>query len=430
MTKPLQPRHRPALALRLALLGAGSLALHGAPALAAGQEPTVESLQKEVEARDAVIRDLLRRVEKLEKQATSQLQPPAPAGKGRKTASASASPAVPVVPLPQPPPTMTAQAASPPDSPSAPSPAPDGAAQSAPAQAASQGPGQFEVDKEAAERALERALVQTGALLLPPGVAEAVPSLAYIRRETVRADQIVLTTTGQLLASQDTIKSDEVDAGTLLRVGLPWEMQAEINLPPAVYKKTSTSTQAAGAALSEQTTDATGFGDPTFTLIKGLTHEGEWRPSTFASIGWSADLGQTEHGIPLGNGFNELSATLTAAKRQDPLVFIAGLGYTRIFEKDDVKPGDQYSASGQILFAVSPETSLQFGPKLTFANDTMFRGTRLPGTHQLAGAFSAGMLSILAPGLVLNLTADIGFTHDAPAFDLKLQLPFRFDLGV
>jgi hypothetical protein len=49
--------------------------------------------------------------------------------------------------------------------------------------AAQAAPGQFEVDEEAAERALERTLVVTGALLLPFGKAEIQPRFAYIRSE-------------------------------------------------------------------------------------------------------------------------------------------------------------------------------------------------------------------------------------------------------
>ncbi|EAR21780.1 hypothetical protein [Nitrococcus mobilis] len=43
--------------------------------------------------------------------------------------------------------------------------------------------GQFQVDEEAAERALERTLVVQGALLLPFGLAEIQPSFSYTRSE-------------------------------------------------------------------------------------------------------------------------------------------------------------------------------------------------------------------------------------------------------
>ena len=49
--------------------------------------------------------------------------------------------------------------------------------------AAPAAPGQFEVDEEAAERALERTLVVTGALLLPFGQADIQPSFTYIRSQ-------------------------------------------------------------------------------------------------------------------------------------------------------------------------------------------------------------------------------------------------------
>jgi predicted double-glycine peptidase len=54
--------------------------------------------------------------------------------------------------------------------------------QAAPARRA-RPPASFVVDEEAAERALEQALVQTGALLLEPGTAELRPSLGYVRIE-------------------------------------------------------------------------------------------------------------------------------------------------------------------------------------------------------------------------------------------------------
>ncbi|HKJ88657.1 MAG TPA: hypothetical protein VKA48_09140, partial [Gammaproteobacteria bacterium] len=44
-------------------------------------------------------------------------------------------------------------------------------------------PGRVVVNKEAAERALERTLTQTGALLVPPGQFEIEPGFSYTRRE-------------------------------------------------------------------------------------------------------------------------------------------------------------------------------------------------------------------------------------------------------
>src|SRR5579883_1920731 len=430
MMSPLRLRPAPAVTALLALMIAAAATPIVANAQSAESGPTIQQLQKEVEARDAIIRDLLRRVEKLE----SELDPRDAAAGGKaatRRKNVAAAKAMqddpPAPPIPTPPPAAATTA------PAAPSRqqtqlAQQGANPPPAAQGAAQAPGQFAVSEEAAERALERALVQTGALLLPPGVAEAVPGITYIRREATQANQLVLTSNGQLLL-QNLLRNDEVDGSLLLRAGLPWYSQIEVTLPPVVYKNNSTATQVVGSALSEQTVTARGFGDPTFTFIKGLTHEGEWMPSLFGSVAWSADLGQTQNGIPLGNGFNELSASLTAAKRQDPLVFIGGLGYTTSFQKNGVQPGDQYTTTAGVLFAVSPETSLQFAPKLTFVNEEKFQGARVPGSNQLVGVFSVGLLSILAPGFVLNLTTDIGFTHDAPAFDLKLQFPIRFDLG-
>ncbi len=167
----------------------------------ASEKATIEKLKNAVEQRDTVIRDLLRRVDKLERserdrRVANGKSPNSPAARG------ASKPAI--LPLdksdelesvvggaiaPGDIPARSNQPAiaqaSPPSTP--PRNAPP-AASSPPA-----GPGQFEVSPEAAERALERALVQTGASLLPPWTVEVVPSLTYQYREVSRPGTIALS---------------------------------------------------------------------------------------------------------------------------------------------------------------------------------------------------------------------------------------------
>ena len=98
--------------------------------------PSTEWLQKRIDERDAAIRDLLRRVSELEEQ--KRKAPP------KKVAK-------------------TVQPLKPQQKPQQPN-------SDAPAQTAAPAkPGKFDVDEAAAEHALERALIQSGALLLPAG---------------------------------------------------------------------------------------------------------------------------------------------------------------------------------------------------------------------------------------------------------------------
>jgi hypothetical protein len=123
------------------------------------------------------------------------------------------------------------------------------------------------------------------------------------------------------------------------------------------------------------------------------------------------------------------SRASTASKRQDPLVFTAGLGYTTAFEKNGIQPGDQYTITGGAFLAVSPETSLLFSPMVTFAGETTFNGVSIPGSDQVAAALEVGLVTVLAPRLLLDLRFDIGLTRDAPKFGVKAAFPFQFALA-
>lgn len=399
------------LSVRCAVLALATLAVlwftEGtvSAASAGNTPPTIEELQKRLDERDAVIRDLLHRVEMLEKGRPAGTRS-ASAPTTPRTDSAANAPA--------------AAAIEPSDRPASSGRVPEQTAQ-APAPAPS-APGEFEIDKDAAERALERALVQSGALLLSAGTVEIAPSVSFVRRESATPGQLVFPTTVGVLVANNKVRQNQLETALLFRAGLPWDAQAEIGLPYD-YKSTSTATMVGTAGLSEQTTKAWGFGDPTLSVLKQLSKEGEWLPSLLAGLTWDSDFGQTKHGIALGTGFNELKASLTATKRQDPLVFTTSLGYQTAFSKHGIQPGDQYLASAGIFFAVSPETSLLFSPQLAFANDTKFNGARVPGSDQLSAVLELGLITVLAPRFLLDFRFDVGLTNDAPKFGLKLLFP-------
>jgi hypothetical protein len=203
-------------------------------------------------------------------------------------------------------------------------------------------------------------------------------------------------------------------------------MQAEIGLPYD-YKHFSTASRVLGSNLSERTISANGYGDPIFTLTKQVFSEGEWRPGVFLNGTWDSDFGQTKNGISLGSGFNEFRVGTTAVKRQDPLVFTAGFTYQTALENNGVTPGDQYIPSVGMLFAVSPETSLRFAQQIGFIQPIKVGGIAVQGSDQTQGIFTVGLLSILARGVVLDFSASIGETPDAPDLSFRLAFPIRLN---
>ena len=267
-------------------------------------EPSVKELQKEIRKRDALIDSLARRVEKLERQVSKQTasRSGSPAGIAPAVATSSAlapSPATAVSFAPE----QTTQATTPSTTAT---PAPPIAP--APPTAAAPAPGQFEVNPEAAERALERTLIATGNLVVPTGFAEIEPLISYVRREF---PNLVLFN----------VNRNEITPILDARVGLPWESQIEVALPWNFDEQQTIDTVVSPA---QQTSDRWGnsVGDLSLGIAKTLIHESGWIPSVLGRVSWEVPTGPMRaNGVPLNGGDNRLSFLLTALKRQDPLVF-------------------------------------------------------------------------------------------------------------
>jgi hypothetical protein len=309
-------------------------------------------------------------------------------------------------------------AAAPPARPSAP--AAQVAAKPAAAPApASAGPGQFEVDEDAVDRALERTLVDVGALLLPPGKVELAPAFSYVRRES-RAPFVV---------AQTEVRRNELTASLPLRVGLPLDAQLELSVPYRIVDQSQVLT--VGFA-EQEAVDGTGhgFGDLRLGLAKTLWQEdGGLAPDVIGRIAWDSDFGDDEdNGVPLGGGFHELSGSLSLLKRQDPLAFFGSLSYETTFEKDGIEPGDDLGLSIGTILAASPDTSLRMALDQSFVQNTTINGQEVDGTDKVASSLSLGASSVLGRGVLLNAAVDVGLTDDAPDYAVSLSLPIRFDV--
>jgi hypothetical protein len=284
------------------------------------------------------------------------------------------------------------------------------------------------VDEKAAERALERSLTQAGALLLAPGEVESEPSLLYVRRDQ---EGPLLVSAGGTVVTTTRLRANELEAAIDVRIGLPWDSQLELGVPYR-YEQRSTVAQTAAASglsgISEDSIDDTGFGDLRVGLAKTLLREGGWWPDLVARVEWDTDSGQERGGIPLGSGFNEVTASLIALKRQDPLAFVVGVAYRTAFEDGRVEPGDEIFVSLGARLAASPDTSLSASLDQTFAKEVKLDGRAIPGTDRVSTVLTFGASSILGRGVLLSLSGGVGLTDDAPDYFVNLSLPVRFDL--
>ncbi len=373
-------------------------------------------MQKEIDQRDAIIRNLVRRVENLERQAGAGAGA-APAAAGKKpTVARPERPPGPPAPVASASPGQVAAAPSP-EATAAPPPAPVPTAPSAPvAQTAARAPGQFEVNEQAAERALERTLVATGALLVPSGFIEIEPSISYTRRET---PYLVLFN-----------QNRNEYTGTLnVRLGLPWDSQFEIGVPYSGVEQQITNGFVAPAQLTSSR-GGNSFGDLTVGFAKALLHESGWQPDLIGRISYEAPTGPLYNNqvVLPASGQNRLGFSLTATKRQDPLVFVGSLGYTHSFEEYHVQQGDQLSFVTGAYLATSPETSLRAVLQQSFFQATKLNDVTIKGSNTVQSIMTFGASSILGRGVLVDLQAGIGLTRNSPKYTVILSFPFRFGL--
>lgn len=294
--------------------------------------------------------------------------------------------------------------------------------------------GSFEVDEDAAQRALERTLTQAGALLLPFHAIEVTPSLSYARREQDGPALVVLdaATSGligsnYLLGTQKT-KRNEVSAHLDFKVGLPFDSQLEVGLPYGHIGQKQVIDLGIGLPGRFTSSDgADGMGDITLGMAKTFSREKGWQPDLIGRMTYNIGNGKRVDGnVNLGNGYRQLQAEVLALKRQDPLAFVASANYSKVFEKDSIKPGDAVGLSLAAILAASPSTSLQFGFSQTFRQKQEIGGLSIPGSEQAYGIMSLGASTALTRNMMLNTQLGVGMGSDAPRYNISVSLPIIF----
>jgi hypothetical protein len=382
----------------------------GSSAPSSTADPSVKELQKEIRKRDALIESLARRVANLEKQVNNRTTTPATSRPvvTRAVATSSVEPVPPVPSNVSFSADQTAQVQTPtaiaPASPAAPA---------APSSGKPPAPGQFEVSPEAAERALERTLVATGNVLVPSGFAEIEPLVSYSRRETPL----------QVLFN---LSRNELFPALDLRLGLPWETQLEVALPWNFDEQQVTDVAVSPPQLAADRW-GNAIGDFTVAAAKQFVHESGWIPSLLGRVTWEAPTGPvTANGVPMNSGADRLGFSVTALKRQDPLVFVATGGYTRAFEANNINPGNQFNFTTGAFLATSPETSLRAVLTQNFVQDVTVNGITIPGSNTVQPIMTFGGSTILGRGLLVDLQVGLGLTNSAPKYQVVLSSTYRF----
>ncbi|WP_194726680.1 hypothetical protein [Noviherbaspirillum malthae] len=287
-------------------------------------------------------------------------------------------------------------------------------------------PGSFEVDENAAQRALERTLTQSGALLLPQGAISITPGFAYTRTELDSSVLVDITNpatgaTSAGLAGQ-TLRRNEFTARVDVRAGLPMESQLEIGLP---YQYVRSSLR--DAFSGEARENGSGIGDLTIGLAKTLVREKGAVPDVIGRVAYNTGSSRRTDGlVTLGGGYRQVAGEVVALKRQDPLAFFAGASYGHYFEKDGIKPGAVTNLTIGTVLAASPATSLQFGFTQTHRQKQEANGLKLSGSDETYGTINIGASSVLSRDVMLIVSTGIGVGSDAPKYSFNVSLPISF----
>ncbi len=288
------------------------------------------------------------------------------------------------------------------------------------------GQGDFDIDRLAAERALERALVQEGARLLRPGQLDVEPRFAAARSNGMFPAELMSGESS--IVGEISQTYDVHERGVNLRVGLPWDSQLEFGLPyVTVVREIQTGID--GTVQSVTKESGSGAGDALLSVSKVLAAESGARPNLIGRLMWLTGSGDQRDGeFVLGAGYAGFAGRLSASWRRDPVVLLVSGGYTRYDDDADIRPGDSLNVSLGLGLALSPETALQFSLNQTFTSEFERNGVALRGTDRLSSTLDLAVSTTLGPRMFLRGYTTAGLTDESPDYGIGVSLTSRFDL--
>ncbi|HMF54626.1 MAG TPA: hypothetical protein VK593_09765, partial [Edaphobacter sp.] len=373
-----------------------------------------QRLNDSLRERDAIIRNLLERVQELEWRVNGGFTTPPKEAMAAKPISASA-----------------------------PAPAPRaGAISSINSVVANSG---YDAEERQASQALDQALLVRGGLLLPPGTVEIDNTASYFSSSSDRVSIDGFALLPVLVVGD--ITSQRVRKDLLLptfstRLGLPYRLQFDTYVPYGYQLNRTTD------ATNKQTSQSTfGLGDIAFGLSRQLTLEHGRFPDLLANVRFKTTTGIDSFNLnssqtALGTGFYAVQGNLTAAKSNDPVVFFGNLSYTANLNGTHTiptndpnnpgsttvghfKPGDSVGFQIGSILSLNPETSMTIGWDQRFTRSTTLNDQLIPASYLVEGSLRLGASYLYAPGRTIDLSFGVGVTPDTPNLQFSVGLPIR-----
>jgi hypothetical protein len=306
----------------------------------------------------------------------------------------------------------------------------------------------YDTTERQATEALDQALIVRGGLLLPSGTLEIDNTTSYFSASSDHVSVngfalLPILVVGDI--SSQRVREDFLLPSLTARLGLPHKFQMDF-LVPYGYESIRTVD-----ALNVQTTATSfGLGDISAGVYKQLTTEHGRLPDMLANVRFKSTTGKdsfslTSSEVALGTGFNAIQGNLTVAKSSDPVVFFGNLSYTgnlpanhTVSANDptnpDAKTIGHFTPGGAVGFqlgsilALNPEVSMTVGWDQRFTRSTQLNGVDIPASYLVEGTLRLGTSYVYAPGKIVDLSFGVGLTPDTPNLQFSVGVPFRTTL--
>jgi outer membrane putative beta-barrel porin/alpha-amylase len=306
----------------------------------------------------------------------------------------------------------------------------------------------YDTTERQATEALDQALIVRGGLLLPSGTLEIDNTTSYFSASSDHLSingfaLLPVLVVGDIASKR--VREDFLLPSFTARLGLPHRFQMDFLVPYGYESIRSVD------ALNVQTSATSfGLGDISAGIYKQLTTERGRVPDMLANVRFKSTTGKdsfslTSSEVALGTGFNAIQGNWTVAKSSDPVVFFGNLSYTANLPANhtvpandptnpDAKtighfnPGSAIGFQLGSILALNPEVSMTVGWDQRFTRSTQLNGVDIPASYLVEGTLRLGTSYVYAPGKIVDLSFGVGLTPDTPNLQFSVGVPFRTTL--
>ena len=227
------------------------------------------------------------------------------------------------------------------------------------------------------------------------------------------------------------VRRDIITNNHSFRLGLGSDMQMDISIPLGYEKEDSFR-----ADGTYETKEISGLGDIFLGLSYQLIKSNSNWPDTVVALNWKTATGKDPYRLvsadelALGSGFNTYGVSLTSMANADPVVIFGGLtfDYTDGREKQigHVKPGFSSGLNLGMALALNFDTSLSFNFQFRYTDQSKINGQKIRGSDLTTSIFTIGLSTARGNSYAVDVDIGIGLTADSPDFQLTVSFPFNF----